>query len=355
MNHMKLTRRSLLKTAAASGILATPAGGLVAQVAGAGQAAGASATPLYAVVSPGKARSVFENYHQAYRRAGEIRIASALQTTHLQCSQALADEVRSGLFRSFVEIDGVAVTSGEAELRGGQFLREAMDRAKVRRQLENHCRQLAVNRVRAHDRSVPGRWFYAADEDGQLLAVFDDRERAEVWREVAGSCPLHLCTPELGEALALALRGEGRVPDIVRTSEVHLSQSGHELRMLEDPLYRFAFGGSSACLTGADIGAGVIAFDPVSRWIYGAGRGEDDALEAAEWALTYMGFTRLRICKASRRLVSAVAARGLELPPFWSEQGGLARHESEMSRPRTVAIPARRLRPPVPEWKKLRP
>ena len=163
---MELSRRTLLKTVAASSAMAVHPGGLAAVTGGAGAASSAASVPLYAVVSLGKAWQVFDNYHEAYRRAGELRITGVMQTAHVQCSPALAEQIRSGGAKSFVQIDGLAVTKGEADTEGLQFLRNAFDRVRARQQLVDHYRQVALERVKAHDRSMPYLWSYAQRDDG---------------------------------------------------------------------------------------------------------------------------------------------------------------------------------------------
>ncbi len=168
--------------ATASAALASqPASGALSAVSGVVEASAAG--PLFAVVSPGKAWAVCGSYHEAFHHASMIRHSAAVCTSHVRCTPAFAEQVRSGSLKSFIEIDGWAVTSNEAEARGLEFLRDAMDRARARSQLISHYRRISVQRVDALDRASAGNGCYveARIDDcvaPQIIAAAADEQDA---------------------------------------------------------------------------------------------------------------------------------------------------------------------------------
>ena len=353
---MKLTRRSLLKSAAATAVVAGQPGGALGAVSGAAETA--AAQPLYAVISPGKAWAVYKSYHDAYRRTGEIRMASALQSSYVRCTPAFAEQVRSGALKSFVEIDGWAVTHREAESRGLDFLRDAVDRMKARTQLIAHYRTLAADKVNRRDRLQSAQWSYVETDEGRdrrIVAVSDDRsaipEMADTSSEVERHLQVQRCSQTLRIALQDWLDGHCDKPEIARQFDVHSTMDEYDQRLIEDPMFRFAVRGHLSRQPRQDDTGGFVAYDAASRWVFGAGDSEDSAQEAANWAKGYCDGGQLNIVRASRRLCAVVRSQGLEIPPFWTIKGRTARHESELQKPKATQQTRRAIRPPKPDWK----
>ena len=184
-----------------------------------------------------------------------------------------------------------------------------------------------------------------------VAAVFDDPEQAAI----GGVGAVHRCSAGLGRALAAMLDDCAPMPEVICNSDVHVTFAEHEQRLLEDPLYRFALG-KDVLAGNCEVAArGHVAFDPQSRWIYGAGDTPDDALEAAEWASTYLGYQRVDTKPASPRLIQATLEQGLMVPGLWQIDGELAVHESEQPSDPVPVTQLRRVKPPVPAWKCAKP
>jgi hypothetical protein len=65
------------------------------------------------------------------------------------------------------------------------------------------------------------------------------------------------------------------------------------------------------------------------RWIFGAGKTPDEALDAARNAEDYFD-DEFVIIPASQTLAIAVARNGYEIPAFWKLVDGVACHEAEL-------------------------
>lgn len=356
---MKVSRRNLLKVASASAVLAgQPAGGLLSAAAGSGEAAAAG--ELFAVVSPGKAWTVCGSYHEAYHQANLISHSNIVQTAHVRCSPAFAEQVKSGSLKSFVEVDGWAVTGREAEIRGFDFLRNAVDRARARSQLLTHYQGVALDKVNAGDERLSDVMWYSETRtvDGaapKILAVAETRQDALAdavqQNEDHSDIVVHRCTARLGGQLRIWLEEGGQLPGILKQADLHISYEEYADRIDDDPMFRLAALGLTSHSSAIEARCGYIAYDRADNWIYGVGGSRDAAIENAGWAENYSGARELLVVRASDALCRSVMRQGLELPVFWTRSRGVARHESEL-RKSQVSDRRRVARPPRPQWKR---
>ena len=125
----------------------------------------------YAVVSKHATWGIFETMSQAHREAELIRHSGAIPTTAVRCTPDMVKQYQLGKLGNFVEIDGWAITPGEAKTNGFDLLRRAGDRNNARRQLLEHC--IAETRVwlEQHEDARKDGFWYVHDGEGEVLAV----------------------------------------------------------------------------------------------------------------------------------------------------------------------------------------
>lgn len=335
-----------------------PGAGLAGAVPAAPGAAAGSG-PLYAVVSPGKAWGVFPGYHEAYHHAAMIRHSGAVCTSHVRCTPAVAEQIRQGTLGSFLEIDGWAVPANEAEKRGVDFLKRALDRARVRNQLHRHHVEAALQRVQARDAARGDTGFYVSVVDApgataRVVMVATEADDAGATLEAFGDAArLNRASPGLCLDLSKHLDDDGELPVIIKHTARHMSVGEHQARLVEDPLYRLALDAPQPGCEAAQSGHTMIAYSRADRWVYASGADEDEAIARAAWSLPYRDAPNLLTMKASPALIRAVQLKGLEAPGFWHVVSGLARHESELPMPKRASGSASHaIRPPKPEWKR---
>ena len=345
---MNLTRRTFLQTTGAAGLLAASPLGVAAGSQSAGLASAATSDGLWAVVSPGRAWSICENAHYAYHEASMIRHSGAVCSTHVRCTPAFASQVQAGNLINFVEIDGWAVTSSEAEKRGLDFLKNAIDQKKAREQLLMHHLGKLRKKVESFDQNRTDAYDYVRFP-GKNWKILDAGRRSEIEPSLheefeAADLAWFRCSEALASALQGWVGSGSPEPDIDRTTAFHMLPEERSERLLNDKPFRIAFGGADRQnLDKKTKSTGYIVFDSHTRWVWGAGSTKEDALEAARSALPYSG--DLDVLKASPTLVAQVSSNGYEIPSFWQRRGRLARHESEFSRDNTpIRIRRRRLR-----------
>jgi hypothetical protein len=358
---MRISRRDVLKlTGAGAAMALRPGTGLAGAVSAAPIAGATAGGPLYAVVSPGKAWGVFSGYHEAYHHAAMIRHSGAVCTSHVRCTPAVAEQIRQGTLGSFVELDGWAVPANEAEKRGIDFLKRALDRARVRNQLHRHHVETALRRVQARDAARGDVGFYVSVVDApgataRIAAVAAERADAERSAEASGAgAQVHAASPDLCLALQWHLDDGGEeLPDIIKHTARHMMHDEHQARLNDDPLYRLALDAPHPEREAARSGHTLIAYGRADRWLYATGADEDEAIARAAWSLAYRDNPHLLTMKASPALVRAVQRKGLEAPGFWHVASGIARHESELPMPRRASgSSSHAIRPPKPEWKR---
>ncbi len=351
---MSFTRRDILKIAGATAAASAVPSGLVASAAPASQTAAAG--ELFAVVSPGQAWGVFSGYHEAYHHAAMIRHSGAVCTSHVRCSPAFAEQLRNNTLKHFVEIDGWAVTSSEAETRGFDYLRRAADRARVRAQIHRHHVAMARSRIETHDAERADCAYYVVDRgmDGQparLVGIADTVHLAEQ------ACPpgaaLHRCSLALAARIAASLGGDARPPAISAVTSLHTTTAEHRRRLANDPLFRLAFADESHRAPSPAGRYGFVAYDRQDRWIFGVGDNDENALSSAAWSAPYRPGRDLLTVKASPALLAQILSNGVEGPGFWRTVKGIAHHESELPPPRAARTTTRTaIRPPKPAWKR---
>lgn len=281
----------------------------------------------YAVVSKHATWGIFETMSQAHREAELIRHSGAIPTTAVRCTPDMVKQYQLGKLGNFVEIDGWAITPGEAKTKGFDLLRRAGDRNNARRQLLEHC--IAETRVwlEQHEDARKDGFWYVHDGEGEVLAVFDEELPAN------NGAQLSRCSTRLFDALTGHLNDGMAKPEISIRTGFHMLEEEHGERIAADIIYRLALDGEvgrfdPACIVGP-VNARYVAVARESHWVLGAGMTTEEALGMAATVRAYMN-EELVAVRSSQALARAVLINGYEVPGFWTIVEDTAVHESEL-------------------------
>lgn len=320
---MDFSRRQLLQAAGAGAALGTVPVGVLASGGAVGAGEG-----LYAVVSQHATWGVYETFDMARHEAALICDAGLSSTNAVRCSPELARQFQLGKLGRFVEVNGWALTPEELDLRGGDYLRDAQHKSSARLQILEHCLNQLHDWFEAYEAaSSPAWWNGVRLDDGAVVGVYDCPDR------VPSGVHAYRCNVSLMQALRVYMDGGSSCPEIFDGRECHVLQSEHEQRRLTDVVYRLAIYGTdqrkdAAALIGPT-DTRWVAVAQRTRWIFGAGHTQMQALEMAAGACASLNDEGVAV-PASQTLARAVLANGYEIPPFWRIDQGLLCHEVEL-------------------------
>jgi len=325
---MKLTRRKFLSAMGAGALVAAAPPGLIAAGSEAASASLAGGIGEYAVVSQHATWGVYETMAHAHREAELIRHSGGILTNAVRCSPDMVRQYQLGKIGGFVEVDGWAVTQGEARRKGLDLLRRAGDRSTARQQLFDHQLAALKERLNAFDRAREDSVFYARSNDGGKFAgVFEKQE------DVPDGMQASRCSLRMFEAIKHNLEGDGTAPAVSTHTDFHMLDEEHETRRVTDIVYRIATGGvddrfDAAQLTGPT-NARFVAVANEEHWIFGAGGSEEQALAVAAQVKPYFS-EDFSVMPASQALARVVLENGYEVPAFWKTFNDTAHHEVEL-------------------------